>query len=801
MSTINLGRVQGAGIFYSTASSGTSVAKSTLAPNGIVPLVGDSILFPNGDLRKITAVSETNVTCGNVETNFKERPSNVLQEVVMVNRTAGVTEGDMINLGYALGLEEGKQYIVKYKFNGSDIVATAKYEAPTGLPMEGGELCLCQSAADEGMTMTFPMLLGISQYSAAVEDYVNAAQNYGFLFIVDKHQITDDMIYMDDENNSSFYVRALQSSNAQNAVSVEISAIEPFTEVVVDKAIADGEGNNIVSTYAQQNGSYPTLGAGHLATQIKITATSEALVGWHKFAEIQYSTVQLNNTYSAILLVNGVNSSQYAETQLSKAESGEIEIDFYKAATENPIQIAVSVLSGNINADELCAVLDTANSKIHLYMYLNQYQATAYSLLSEEQTYSEKYAKLVFVSEYHGTTVPDGAIYAVVRNNASELNGKAASYIFESDGVTAKEATNAQKLGDKAASEYALGTDIPNVSDFAEKTGNYPNMTTGNATNSTNIIPDENGAVNPGGRKADSNVGGSSIALGNNSEASGGASIAIGMEATASGANSTVLGRKAIASKIGATAIGSYSEATGEESIAIGQADATGDNAIAIGYAAKATGYQNSAALGRGAIASGARSIALGNGANALGSDSAALGKDAIVNDTDNKVIQLGASDLSTLRCAVNLTVTSDARDKTDIASIANALAFIERLNPVTFVRNDRVEYISDADKESETFRKYGMCEYDRVSHAAGVKKGERRRCGLLAQEVIAAMQEVYGTDNYANIVNDNFHDLAVKPSDVENKYTLAYANLVPFLVGAIQELNAKIKSLEDKLK
>lgn len=71
MSEVNLGRVQGGGIFYSTASSGTSIAKSTLTPTGLVPLVGDCVVFPNGDLRKITAVSDTNVTCGNVAANFK----------------------------------------------------------------------------------------------------------------------------------------------------------------------------------------------------------------------------------------------------------------------------------------------------------------------------------------------------------------------------------------------------------------------------------------------------------------------------------------------------------------------------------------------------------------------------------------------------------------------------------------------------------------------------------------------------------------------------------------------------------
>ena len=71
MSEVNLGRVQGGGIFYSTASSGTSITKSTLTPTGLVPLVGDSVVFSNGDLRKITAVSGDNVTCGAVAASFK----------------------------------------------------------------------------------------------------------------------------------------------------------------------------------------------------------------------------------------------------------------------------------------------------------------------------------------------------------------------------------------------------------------------------------------------------------------------------------------------------------------------------------------------------------------------------------------------------------------------------------------------------------------------------------------------------------------------------------------------------------
>ena len=489
---------------------------------------------------------------------------NLLQSTVTANRQAGVAEGDMVNLGYALGLEEGKMYTVKYKFNDADIVAMAKYEAPTGLPLQGGELCLCQSISAEGMTMTFPMLLGVSPYNASVEDYQNAAQKYGYLFVVDKHQITGDMTYSDDENNSSVYTRAVQTSSAGNAVSIEITAIEPPTEVVADKV-------------------------------------------------------------------------------------------------KNPLTI--------------------------------------------------------------GDVVFDGS---------------------------------------------------------AAKTVDLSKMSVGNATN---LIPDENGAVNPGGR-GEGTVGANSTALGRDSSA-GIRSTALGYNASASGMDSTALGRN--------------SSAGGDNSMALGYgASADGLSSTSLGESATAGG-QSSTALGSDATADGTSSIALGSLAVASGKNSTALGYNAITSKSDSNVIQFGNTLLSALRCKVNLTVTSDERDKADINNITNALPFIDKLNPVTFVSNDRENYISEEDKKGETYRKYGMCEYDRVSHSLGTKKGERRRCGLLAQEVVEAMQTVYGTDNYANIVNDNFHDLAEKPTDVENKYTLAYANLVPFLVGAIKELNAKIEKLEDR--
>ena len=316
-----------------------------------------------------------------------------------------------------------------------------------------------------------------------------------------------------------------------------------------------------------------------------------------------------------------------------------------------------------------------------------------------------------------------------------------------------------------------------------------------------------------------------SIALGRDSQASGDFSIALGRDTEASGENSTALGYDSTAFGMHSTAVGNVARALGENSTALGyDSTAQGDSSTALGRGATASGNfstalgcrtvavlddaasnttasgEYSTALGSGAYAQGDSSTALGHDSRALGLCSTALGESATTSSSDTNVMQLGGGALAALLCRVNLTTPSDRRDKTDIEGITDALAFLERLNPVTFVNNNRVEYISDEDKKGENYRTYGMCEYDRVSHAAGTKKGERRRCGLIAQEVVEAMQSVYGTDNYADIVNDSFHDLAQKPSDVENKYTLAYANLVPFLIGAIKELNAEIKALESKL-
>lgn len=334
-------------------------------------------------------------------------------------------------------------------------------------------------------------------------------------------------------------------------------------------------------------------------------------------------------------------------------------------------------------------------------------------------------------------------------------------------------------------------------------------------------------------------TGAGSVALGDGAESSGDNSISIG-EATSSGAISLALGYNSVASGDRTLAIGAGAQATQQDCVALGDgAKATGLLTLAMGYGAKAEGDgsvtlrgtatgEGSVALGafsqstgdssvavgstasasgnggtcvgEGSSAKGDFSVAIGIGASADGNQSVALGTNASTSSADAWAIQLGDSHTSTLRCQVQLTVQSDKRDKTDIASITDSLEFINKLNPVTYVDNGRIKYISDEDKKDKDFRTYGMCKYDREAHARGTKKGSRRRCGLIAQEVLGAIQEVYNSDNYANIVNDNFYDLVEKPENVENQYTLAYSNLIPFLIGAIKEQQVQIEELKKEV-
>jgi hypothetical protein len=98
---------------------------------------------------------------------------------------------------------------------------------------------------------------------------------------------------------------------------------------------------------------------------------------------------------------------------------------------------------------------------------------------------------------------------------------------------------------------------------------------------------------------------------------------------------------------------------------------------------------------------------------------------------------------------------------------------------------------------------KYEIIRYwDKDAHAAGEKKGQRRRVGIKAQQVQQLLIDLYGTDNYADVVYDKFRDRKQTedmPEWVQDFLLVKYDSFIPFLIKAAQELDTELKAEREK--
>jgi len=230
--------------------------------------------------------------------------------------------------------------------------------------------------------------------------------------------------------------------------------------------------------------------------------------------------------------------------------------------------------------------------------------------------------------------------------------------------------------------------------------------------------------------------------------------IAIGENAlrNSAGASNTAVGHessKVVSTGQANSSFGSnslYSCTTGQNNTAIGTQSlfycATGSNNTAVGYLALDVG----AAL----------SNCTGLGANS--------------DVTGNNQVQLGDSATTTYAYGA-VQNRSDARDKTDIKDTVLGLDFIKTLRPVDF----RWDYRED----------YNWGEKD------GSKKRSRFHHGLIAQEVAVAC-------SFLNVDFGGLQDHS--KTGGKDVLSIGYEELIGPMIKAIQELTAKVESLESKL-
>ena len=211
-------------------------------------------------------------------------------------------------------------------------------------------------------------------------------------------------------------------------------------------------------------------------------------------------------------------------------------------------------------------------------------------------------------------------------------------------------------------------------------------------------------------------------------------------------------------SAMNANTTGNYNTAVGQAAM---QANTTGQSNTAVGEAAmyaNTTG-QNNTAVGFQAMlnnTTGQNNVCLG----------ANSGSDAFTNiTTQSNYVILGNNSTASLYCKTGVINTSDARDKTNVESIAVGLDYVRKLKPVTFNFDDRGWYPEGQAPD-------------------GSKACSIHRLGFLAQDILAAEQELGLPFNH--VVNTDFPE----------KLGIAPTNLIPILVKAIQELEQSLATV-----
>lgn len=225
-----------------------------------------------------------------------------------------------------------------------------------------------------------------------------------------------------------------------------------------------------------------------------------------------------------------------------------------------------------------------------------------------------------------------------------------------------------------------------------------------------------------------------------------------------------------------------------------------GDNyqkTTAIGASSLRTGsHISTTAIGYWVIplASSEKCVAIGDSAgyrNVQGdfltgkiTNSIAIRYDARING-DNE-IQIGTTG-QTLYAPTAVNIRSDGRDKADVKPLTNGLDFVMKLKPMTGYYDRRDSYVDElfkdlpADERADKVREWWANPIKDGSH-----KEDRLRHWFIAQD-IAALEDEYGRLPMVNKTNDT--------------YTVEYETFIPVLTKAIQEMAARIETLETEMK
>lgn len=169
--------------------------------------------------------------------------------------------------------------------------------------------------------------------------------------------------------------------------------------------------------FAKQDGSYPTLGSGYFAKQFKIVMPS-AYSGYVKIGTIPHSAINTWEIYNCIMLIEGLFRGSLSSS-LTPMPTGKIEIE-YRAYETTAGDLRIGILCGDIKSTDIFYVMeDNWDMSIYLNVTGNEAAMFMLEIISEHTTGIDN----VDIFEFDGSTkiesVPEGAVYASIRNESS----------------------------------------------------------------------------------------------------------------------------------------------------------------------------------------------------------------------------------------------------------------------------------------------------------------------------------------------------------------------------------------------
>ena len=210
-------------------------------------------------------------------------------------------------------------------------------------------------------------------------------------------------------------------------------------------------------------GNYPNLAAGEAKGLSKVGtvyADSASRVGWHKFAEVPLSAltaVSGASSYSAIVLVNGLNPYQGGDTANSGIVEVDMRVDGSRFTSSTPPQI--KLLSGNVDIQKLC--FKRTDTEVGLYINTSSiYVRYSFTVLDERYYLGRSVDAMEFADEYYGAAAPDGAVYATNVNQAA----------YAQEAAMLDEAYKAGNNSSTSLNGYVKLIDFTADNNWAEKT-------------------------------------------------------------------------------------------------------------------------------------------------------------------------------------------------------------------------------------------------------------------------------------------------------------------------------------------